>query len=851
MNKTTRILVGAGTVLAVAVTSFAITRAITAEPEPFPIDDPIAIPEYSYEQADVLAPLAYGELPAGADPMDLDLSDSIGTAQVVVPATEEPSPDTPPPGIVEAAAALDAASGDAASLIPATPDGEEPPGSGGPSTDPASDPCAEPGADPEACPDGVRMELFSLRPGEALTVFATADPVTGPSMGSSIWCTPEEVAGLPEGALALGAITNDPAAVTITYWPADNPSDMRSTSLTQVQTFVEGSARHCGVTEPLAEGDYEGTAFAINADGIISEAWPFTFDSRGRPTTPAMRVLPLGSNWLWVGVYHTIYEAGTIKGFPLVEDGPRDCAAAWDPSITMLRKDIEDHTSVVPASWLEARNYNGAFTRVTSALLYVPEGTSAGICGWTSVTDEPSFDVYEPDRAQFVTVDAPDTYEAVITLRSITTYRPGTVRLTALTHTGGSCGRSSSYNGLFEDPASDTPVTVEVGEELCRIAGQNAQLSVNTTWRNDAGTSEVGRSGARFGLLGASCTGICPEPEPQTYTVFLPGLGQDMCPDRTDDGCDVRRRTAGARAIIDVTWEAGGTGTRDAWGIGSVADEPITEERPDAAEFDGFSSVTTRLDSSGFTATGTAVLRWDRQVDYRVSIVGSCFNETEGAPAPAPSTGTARPDGAGVFRADITLSRLCAGSDYALVATYTDESGVTQTAAPSGIPGVSEDYYWPLGYFITDVRRIEVTAKMEIFRHDRVDASYLVRDSFVDIGGRSLNPSFGPWLHERCFDVARVGSDPGIGTVVQQRTYTVEPLLNIFTDWFYYPTSPTCEWRANDRWVIPSSGTVTLAQLLDGAEMSGPLVRRDFPDEEEPYDPFTYRLTLRGEYVDE
>jgi hypothetical protein len=867
MNTLTRTLITGGTAVAVFATSWAITSAVTGEDPQTPIDAPIAVPASSIEQATVLMPVAAGENPAEASASDEGLSASAGTGSVVVLDAEpgEPAEGAPPvgapPAVLAAAAALDSAAGDPADTLPITPEGFEPfPSAPLPEPDPASDPCALEDAPEEDCPDGAHVTLFELRPGEALEVWASADPVPGPGMGTSIWCTPEELAtGVPEGALALGALANDNASVTVTYWPASDPTATTTVTLTQVATLESGAetfSRHCGVTGALEDGRYEGSAFGINADGVISEPWPIAFDSRGRPTDPPMRAIPLGTNWLWVGVYHTSHDTADIRGFVLADGGPVDCQTAYDDRSYGLTYDVWPHTSEITGDWLRARNFNHAYTRVTSTLLYVPEGESAGICGLTFAEGDPSWDTNVPEKVQYLTVSAPDTYEAVVTLRDITVYGPGHVSLSATGQTGSTCG--TRFDQGFTIEASDTPRTTEYGYELCALAGQNITVTANTTYPREGGGVEDGRSAARFMLLGAACTGVCPEPAPQTYNVFLPGLGQDECPDSATGDCQVRRRVSGAVARIDITWRSSGEGGAEDWNIGTSTQSDPREPASDVPQFDlaAFPRVTVADD--GFHATGTVTFKWDRDVTWSAQLLGDCFNGEEGADAPAAATGRTRPAGTGVFEATMNFAGLCTGEHYRLVVTATDMEGNVTIAGPASVAGVTPASTWLPGNIVVPPSYLEVTAKVEVFTADNMTASWLVLDSWVYFDGSgpegtSLSPSFGSPQSERCFPGSshREGSAPATSPVLPlEHSYTVTHDINVITDWFYGPRSATCAWRSYTRWISPEATTVTLTQLLAGTEIRGTLVDSDFPDFTDGQLPFTYRIVLRAERVD-
>lgn len=873
MKTRTVVIASATAAVALFAGSFALARQVDRD-EPYPVDPPIAVPPIERELATVLGQggdpfvSTSNEQPGeGAAPDALaQLSPEVGTMLVTRPSAEEASV---PAEIVALAAALDVAFGETSPAVgddahteptpaPRPTSGARPSAAATPSPSaapadappPASDPCAPTdGAPDESCPEGVTATLFSLDMDATVQVWAAADPVTGPGMGSSIWCAAGETEVPGEGRLRLGALATHPATVTVTYWPVSHPADLHTTTLQSVQTFDEGSSRHCGVSDPLAEGRYQGSAIAISDDGRISGAWPLDFDSRGRPTEPLMRTVPLGTNWLWVGVYHAARETALIDGFPLVEGGPTTCADASSPDFANIRADIPPHTSTVPFTWLEANNYNSAYTRVTSALLYLPEGTSAGICGLTFAGGEPSWDSSVPERVQFTTASAPDSWEAVVTVRELSVFQGGSVMIDARGHMGSYCGPSSTQT--VDIPRSDTATTVAVGDEICRISGQNIQVGVTTFFTPETGGSATEERSTRFALMGANCTGPCPAPEPRTYTVFLPGLGQDQCPDRATDDCELRRRTLGARAIIDVTWEQGGGNERSTWATGGVADARPEDEPSEGARFDTDASLTWVLSRDGFAASARTVLKWDRAVDYSVRVVGECFAETYGAPAPAPLTGRALPDTAGVFAARLSIGGLCPGAAYGLVVTYTDDAGVTSTAAASGVEGVSPDVLWDAGGGVAPQRWLNVKAAVEVTRNDRVEASYLVRDSFVYVGYGRLTPSFGPTQRDRCFNADVSASDSAVTRTELRREYDVSAELNVYTDWYYYPTSPTCEWRAWTRWVPQSNAHVTLDQLLRGVVIEGTMVPHDFPEGGGTEEPFTYRITLRGEFAED
>ena len=307
------------------------------------------------------------------------------------------------------------------------------------------------------------------------------------------------------------------------------------------------------------------------------------------------------------------------------------CADAASPDVAGLRVDIPDHTTAVSAEWLEARNFNGAYTRVTSNLLYVPEGTSVGLCGYTFSSGEPSWDVSVPDRIQMATASAPDTWEAVVSLDSVTTSRPGNVYFGALTQTGGWCGSGSAVTVRAADAGGR--LTTPVGQELCRISGQNMQV-VLETFATDNSQDPTVNPVVRVLLPTHSCSGACPEPTPRAYNVYLPSLGTDRCVASAEGDCAVAHRRLGASATITVTWESGSEGARERWAIGGAAEED--EASPSAAnvQFDTNAATARRLSADGLSATMTTTLKWDRAVNYSVRIVGTCFGRDGASAAP-------------------------------------------------------------------------------------------------------------------------------------------------------------------------------------------------------------------------
>jgi len=340
--------------------------------------------------------------------------------------------------------------------------------------------------------------------------------------------------------------------------------------------------------------------------------------------------------------------------------------------------------------------------------------------------------------------------------------------------------------------------------------------------------------------------------------VYLPGLGRDACVPAEGDDCSLDRRTSGAFATITVTWDAGGEGDRETWAVGGTADQSVEDTGAAGVQFDTTAAITGTLSTNGLSASLSTTLRWDRAVSYSVSIVGACFGAdgsgTDGSGAvPAAVTGRSAPRSAGVFSADVSFGGLCPGASYQLVVTTTDEAGNRVVAAPPGAPGVSPNVLWSSGGRTMPQKHIEITATIEIVKNDRVNNAWLVRNTQLSILDAIAYPSFGATLTDRCFppsDVSRI-AEPARVTVPLASLYDIQPSINVVTDWYYYPTSPTCAWRASSMWVSATGARATLESLLAGTQFTGTLVPASRPDAVEDPVPFTYTVTLRAEYVDD
>ena len=813
MKTSTRYLVTGATALAVFAASFGIAQAVAKPADPTPVDPAIAVPQTTTATATILS--AAPTNGTGAVP----LSPLAGTAEVTIPADAEtsasPSPEPsagagleapePPASVIAAAAALDASGGSAEDLVAPPQDDDAPSVTPSPEPSPASDPCATGAA--TTCPDGLAATLYDLELDPDLLATATADPITGPNMGAVAWCPATSV---PAGTLRMGAFTTDDATVTIRYWPTGHPSENRELTPRRVQLYSDGSARYCGVTEVLAEGTYDATVEAVTADGRYSEARMFHFDSRGRPTVPGLQVVPLGSNWVWVGTLHTRYQTGYVFGTPAT-----DGATCTSPSEYMVTP-IASHTSEISSDYLALHNYDPVYQRSTSAVIYVPEGTTALVCALTSNESDPSWDSAVPERIQSATVSAPNSWEAVVTLRSATLYRPGYAQIQARGQLGNRCGFAAYIQN--EEPASDTPHTVPIGEELCALAGQNIQLDVESSWIDDAGHQQHADSPTRYMIRGARCTGACPAPEPVSYSVFLPGLGQDQCPDSVSDDCELRRRTSGAFATIDVTWRSSGDSTAEAWSVGGLSDASPADVVPERPRLDTNSYFTTAYrDATYKNVTASGNLTFDRKVDYTVEAVGTCFaNGATGSTArgssPIPSSGKST--------VHVDLANLCAGERYGVVVRFEDEDGHSSVVAGSRTPGVESDAAWYGGDVLTPFKEVHVTAQIRLTTLDELDASWTVRDSWLYLDGNGFSPSFGSYMVDRCFGPTPHERESGSDEIVMplQDSYDLSMDLNIYSDYAFSHAvrSSSCDFYGYNLWKDDQVRTVTLAQLQHG-----------------------------------
>ncbi len=841
MNTLTRTLIGVGTAVAVFATSYLVVQAVRSDE--IPADTPLAIPASTVQQAQVLRPVSFGDpVESADDDATAQPSAVVGTANVTVP-EEALEPGEPTPEILAAAAALDSNLGVTTPSVPdtdpsATPSAAPEPSSSEPAT-PASDPCAT--GDDEACPDGATVTLFADTMGDPLEVWATADPVTMAGMGQSIYCP--DVA-TEEGALRLGSVTTEPAAVTITYWPQSDPTAIREVFMDETRNYGDDGAGQCGVTGVLEEGDYDATAIAISADGEISPISTFSFDYRGRPIEPPMRVVPLGTNFLWVGVGHGAYQTALIETVPLTDGETGSCASVDTGYVAVHSAARRYHSVAASPQAMENLNVAPEFNRMTSRLFYIPEGTSVGVCGLTLNDVDTPWDLFAADRVQYATAAAPDALTAIVSVRTVATFHGGTATFTATGQTGAGCGTPMQVT--IAEPAEVRGHTRTIfDQEICRISGQNVRLVVNTTYQ-DEGTAAEGRSGATFYVNSHNCTGTCTPPPMETYLVRLPGLGLDECA-ADDSDCDTRR-VLNATALVDVNWVAEGDGAREAWGIGGTSETRPDDAVPERPQVD-LEPVTAAFGTSMFDAVASTTIKFDRKVDYTIDAIGSCF--TNGATSSRKS-GTSSVASGGVSIASIRLEGLCPGSRYTYVLRATDADGHTVIVAHPGTPGVSQDVDW-WEETVMPQRHINVTSTITVEKLRYPTATWLVDTPEVQIDGVRVNSRYDDgWAICLPPSTRSASTNPGSNLVPVTREYAADPVIMVHSDIFTVPAT-SCRFGSQSTWrdqdpaqVIPHSvllGGTTLTGFVtyQGTDRSGAYINETF----------RYTIHLRGELVDE
>ena len=862
MKTPARILISGGIALAIFAVSFGVAKAATHK-EDTGVDPAIAVPATVTTSAPVLSPVDVGaitpDVPTG-------LSPEVGTEQVTfaagqedaaaTPATPAPSSSTAPaPGadVIAAAAALDSTAGEASDLIAPAADASATPTpapsptatSGGDET-PASDPCADTASD--SCPDGVAATLFGLTLDTNLLAFAQASPPTSAHSDSVAWCP---ATTLPAGTVRMGAFSTELGTVTINYWPTGSPSAVQHMTPAVAQHNSDGSARYCGHTAVLVSGPYDATVTVQTPDERYSDTRMFHFDSRGNPTDPVMNVLPLGHNWLYVRVMHTAYQSAQIVGLPITSGADVSCSDARGAA--SLSAPIDGHTSEVTAEELTSHNYNPSFTRSTSAVLYVPEGSTAKICGLTFNGGEPTWESGVPDRVESATVIAPNSWEAVVTVRSITTNRPGHVEINARGALGEACG-GTAFGGN-DQPASDTATVATVGTQVCALAGQNIQLDVQTWYTKDGGGSGTARR--RSVIAGSTCAGVCPEPEPRTYNVFLPGLGNDGCPDSSDGDCALARSTHGAVATVDVTWRQATAGTADSWSISGTADDTVPDVLPTDPRMDTSTFMTAAFAGTDFYNAGaTGPIKFDRPVTYTAQAMGDCF--TGGATSSTTSGHTSSTlDATGGSTAQLVFTNLCVGTSYSVVLRYTDAHGRGGIAAAPGTPGITPNVVWWGAAFTTPQKYLRVTATTHISFGVIRDASALnpndsnwgVLDSWLYLDGHGFVPSFRKADGTFCYQNARTAtSAPGTIVVPLQNSYTLTQDVNIESDYYYWDSRRAdCSFRWYDTWRDPQARNVTAHNLQSGITLAGTFVP---PRGSSTVMPFGYSVTFTATLQD-
>ena len=825
-----------------------------------------ASPTSVTEDATVLAPSAIDGVPVPGDndPETLDVSGGTGLARVVTPGSGDP--DALPAGLEDAIAALDEAGAGDPTEGYLAPMGTGGYGGGGP-----DDPCApESGDAPEDCPDGLHSAIFSDTMPPELEVWPVPDVATSP-VGTSVYC-PDLTPG--EGELGLGVATSIPASVTVRYWPADNPADVRTvapaglasetaawnarvaeTGTYPVREFV---FQHCGLLTGLSpHTDYVLSAVAIDDEfHRISDAVERRFSSDGQPTEPPMRAVPLGDHLLYVSVPN-YGEANLpwVQAWVVAEGAPADCSSA-DLSHAALQSIQPQRVVTLTPEYLHAHNYATGYNRAVVDIYDVPEGSTVVVCARWFDRDAPVWDRDIPTKQKFIVAMSPDSIVPVVTVT-----RASFIRNVALQSIGIDASTASGLVcGHVTLPPADTSggSTVDIGATLCDTSESDVSyLAPPGTGGNIVlstaayGGGEVLHSSYLLPLSHYECLGTCDLPPSLTYSIPLPTVrvGSGLCGSGFGGDCTPpTRETALGTVDVDVTWIQGNVNGLDHWVVGEAdATAPDAPPPPDAPIFDTEAWWAVSLSTDGWRGEARAVLRSDRHVTYTATIAGDCFL----GEAPAPVTGSTHRDAAGIEAASVSFWGLCPGGTYRTRVEMIDDAGHLTVADYSRDAGT---VWWPGAAFTVPVAEIEISGTMTV----RTDPSWygawwlVGSDIYVGPGENRTWADYGPSL-ERCFtrDVHSASGTLRPVRIDQSQTIHIRHYSRVTSEGLYYGVDhdTLCDWPGANSWVADIDMDIPFTDLLRGVTVEGDLWQRGFAEGAPGRGEIQYTLTLRATRV--
>ena len=609
------------------------------------------------------------------------------------------------------------------------------------------DPCALPGAPSESCPEGLRSRILSLTGLPPLQLTATPSPSIGDtSVRDRLVCDPFELA---EGELRLGIGTNQPASVTITYWPQGNRADARELSLvtpeSQVALFEadlpsDGDPalvlKHCVVLDGLdPNARYEVRVVAETPGGDRLER-TITVSLRLNLSRPPATIVPIGDNIIVVSATHRFGETLLLRSGLLDDGDDADCTDV--DRLYDLELVSEPTTARTSTEWLTRNGYSIDFTERTSGAFFVPEGRNALVCLSTYDDSRPSWNLDLADYTYGTVVQAPDYTVPRVTWIGAAVRE--SARISELTvalgpRGGGTC----ATRGITVPFAPERFGSADGGVALCDALTLDGYGYANTGHLIVRAAARAGdgvkTTSAGLPLGHVRCVGLCDVLPPTSYyTVALPlvSVPSGLCGSSFGDCEPPTSAVSGGTIQLRVEWEHGARNGAQSWNMGPIVEAEGVPESFDVPQFDR-----TAVPRFVSNASGTFVefdLRSDRPVNYRATLLGDCVR---------PDTVTiVEGRWESLLDSRVSFANPCRGATYLIAVELVDDEGRSAMYSPS----TSGSIWWSYLDIPGTPTRLNVSYRVTLLDDDGRATS--VSQATVMISGNRFFNDW--WTRDRC-----------------------------------------------------------------------------------------------------
>ncbi|MEO8527937.1 MAG: hypothetical protein ABI435_02560 [Pseudolysinimonas sp.] len=657
-------------------------------------------------------------------------------------------------------------------------------------TDPLVDPCID-GGDP--CPEGAIMShIYALTAPPPFT--ARAYPYARGSLCPAI---PGHFVGIAAttrpATLVVMLSSTDPASPTtyphaeIDAGLASDWEDARAADTDVRDLPLLYACLDLGVILPNTTYTLEVRGTSTDDSTVDTFRYPFT--SEGEVQPPTLHLQTVGISTAIAYTEHTRDQQVGIRAYVV------------DPTLNLGCGDITDQrsldfayrdTETIPSTLVGSLHLSPDFTQRTAYGFRVPEGSAIVFCAkWYRAGSAPSWERIDAVYIDGALLMTPDVVLPTVTIQAVDYLDRSMTEgiLVARTAEGIRCGVVSI---LPTAPAAGTP--------LCSLdeAGRDSNFDVRPWSFVDVGFSGdivIDDTAIVNGVTytswtglplsnDMSCVGNCYVPAPRTYSVGLPGHGNDVS----------------AYVTVHVEWNQGahnGVSAPEVLDLNEHSDDLITEiSQPLEPQFDTDQRLTLGApDMSDPSASARLHLHTDRAVDYTVTLTGIRGDTCRVGGATLVKSGHI----SGVER-DITIRGLCFGSLYIATVQLTDANGVTATYSE---PGLGR-FQWLGSLLVTP--RFPVTLSYHVFGPARPGSMIASSDLRFDTQAFPLNNATG-----NCTDGVVDGS--GIVNI----GFSSKPVLRfkLLTDLDSGVGGPICHSVAGTRQTTADTGlTFDLTQML-------------------------------------